>query len=185
MTGLPFSWALEPHTGTLLVLMRKHPPVMSSFLSNAVKRGALTVQEFPELARGCIGRGGKDNLLESCISLESDGLDLESFLGSIKDLWTLQLSRFFLWRYLGEFSKQPVGNNSAYRTLAAYIKNRRNNVPGMISLNYDTLCESALALEGIEIDYSLAQDGLRGLLYLNYGEEAVVTLSVGLVSQGG
>lgn len=145
----------------------KTPPIMSAFLSSAVRLGILTEQGFPELARECIARGKGPDLLESCGNLERAGTNLESFLISISnDVWTLQLSRFFLFQFLGEYSKNPLNDDSAYVLLADYIKEHRGAVQGIISLNYDTLCESALSSRGVQFNYALAQNIDRGLLFL-------------------
>lgn len=149
-----------------IVAEGKTPPIMSNFLSNAASQGLLTKEQFPELVQEIITRGGKDDLLQSCINLESSGVTLESFLGSVSDLWTLQLSRFFLYRYLGEFCKYSVTEDSAYCKLANYIKEHISVVMGIISLNHETLCEIALSSAGIRVNYALVPNSGRGLLCL-------------------
>jgi hypothetical protein len=149
-----------------IIARNQTPQVMSNFLSKAVSQGLLTEQEFPELAQEIIIRGGEHDLFQACVNLEKSGTTLESFLGSISDLWTLQLSRFFLYRYLGEFCKHSLVEDSAYRKLAKYIKAHIGNVVGIVSLNYETLCEVALASVGIRVSYALTPDSERGLLFL-------------------
>lgn len=139
------------------------PPIMSNFLSVAVRQGILTEREFPELAEEIKKRCRKSDLFQSCTDLESSGVTLESFLSSIEDIWVLQLSRFFLYRYLGEFCSPTIDNSSAYLTLARYVEEHIKDVGGIISLNYDTLCEAALASTGVRVNYVLAPNNGGGL----------------------
>jgi hypothetical protein len=131
------------------------PPLLSNFLSRSVKKGVLNHSDFPELVDECLSQGEDNDLNTACLNMEKKHFNFESFLSKTNDLWTLQLSRFFIYKFLGNYCKLGINKNSAYQILADFMRKKIYSINGVINLNYDTLFESALISNGIQVNYSL------------------------------
>lgn len=144
----------------------KTPPMMNNFLSSSIKDGILTKEEFPELVQEIQKHAPSELLLSACQSVEKES-NLEDFLGSVDETRVLELGRFYIHRYLGQFCNNSISNSSAYVKLANYIKNNLTRISGVINLNYDTVFDNALKNAHINIDYGLSnKKSMADLLYI-------------------
>ncbi|QDP73703.1 hypothetical protein FOG18_13665 (plasmid) [Legionella israelensis] len=142
-----------------------NPPVMSNFISRSVEEGFLKEEDYPALISYIKNGNQSVNLLDKCREIETN-FNLETFLEKIDDIWVLHEALFYINNYLGKFCAQKAPLNSAYNTLASYVKKNKNKVSGIINLNYDTFFENALITQGIGIYYGFGDQSPNDLFYL-------------------
>jgi len=80
--------------------------------------------------------------------------------------FALESGRFFIQSFIGRFCKADIDEGSAYRWLSRFIGSHMENVAGVMTLNYDTICESALRAEDVEYDYNLTVQSHQALPFL-------------------
>lgn len=80
--------------------------------------------------------------------------------------FALDMSRFFIQLFVGRYCRTAIDDRSAYKKLAAFIRRNRGKIIGILTLNYDTICESALKSEGILYDYCLTRAKNKHLPFL-------------------
>lgn len=128
-------------------------------------RDKTDLEAFLDLLRQCSQDEHKQDALREIQSemhkqMRREGRSTREYLDECHRLpnpdFALETSRYLIQSFIGRYCMTPMAEGSAYAQLAKFVKKHADCVTGILTLNYDTLCEKALDSEGIGYHYSFS-----------------------------